>query len=62
MALHDRDDRNLHFSGAWSLAEADVEKIRTILLDAIQHSEPILRASTDETAMGIGIDFYRLLT
>lgn len=59
-AIQVRDDQNLHFSGAWSFSKKDAEKIRNLLLEAIEKSEPILRTSPEEVTFGIGIDFYRL--
>jgi uncharacterized protein (TIGR02147 family) len=63
-ALQELDQRrpeNLHFSGTWSFAEKDVDRIRSVLLESIERAEPILRDSKEETAFGIGLDFFRLV-
>ena len=52
--------KHLHYSGVFSLSQADVEKIRQILLESIEKSEPVLRDSPEETAWVIGMDFFEL--
>ena len=52
--------KHLHYSGVFSLSESDVEKIRQILLESIEKSEPILRDSPEETVWVIGMDFFEL--
>ncbi|MGK5085638.1 TIGR02147 family protein [Bdellovibrionota bacterium FG-1] len=51
---------DLHYSSVVSLSESDTEKIRSILLGAIEKSEPILRASPEETVFCLALDFFRI--
>jgi hypothetical protein len=58
-ALEDfQPKENLHFSGAITLSKADAEKIRKVLLDAIERTEAIYRPSKEEVAYAIILDFF----
>jgi uncharacterized protein (TIGR02147 family) len=62
-ALHSLEEphtADLHFSGVWTLGKDDVQKIREILLGAIERTEPVLRAAPEEVGYGIAIDFFRV--
>ena len=62
-AIHSLDtpeEQNLHYSAFYSLAERDVPLVRTMMLKMLEEMEPILRKSPEETAYGIGMDFFRI--
>lgn len=59
-ALEDGASEDLHFSGAWTLSEADVKKVKEQFLAAIERSETILRNSPEEVGFGVCLDFFRL--
>ena len=43
-----------------SLSLADREKIRTILLRALEETEPVLKASPEENLFCLAMDFFEL--
>lgn len=51
---------DLHYSSVVTLADVDAEKIRGMLLDAIERSEPILKESKEEGVFVMAMDFFRL--
>jgi uncharacterized protein (TIGR02147 family) len=59
-SLDEPRPRDLHYSAILSLDEEAVEKIREILLLALQNSEPILKAAKDETVYVTTIDLFQL--
>jgi len=59
-ALNDPCPEDTHFSGAWTLSEADVKKVKDIFLSAIEKSEAVLRDSPEEAGFGVCLDFFRL--
>ena len=62
-AIHSLDtpeEQNLHYSAFYSLAEKDVPLVRAMMLKMLEEMEPILRKSPEETAYGIGMDFFRI--
>ena len=59
-SLEEPHHDDLHFSGVWTLGRQDIQKIREILLQAIERTEPVLRAAPEEVGYGIGIDFFRV--
>lgn len=59
-ALQRKDSINLHYSLGFSAAEIDAEKIRKVLLEAIEKSDQIFKPSPEEDAFGLNIDFYRI--
>lgn len=55
--LSDKNPHNLNFSGVFSLATNDIEKIREIVLSAIEKSESVIGPSLEEELVYLGIDF-----
>lgn len=53
-------EKTLHYCGAITLSKADVEKIRKVLLEAIERTEAIYRPSKEEVAYAINMDFFPL--
>jgi uncharacterized protein (TIGR02147 family) len=51
---------DLHYSGVFTLTEADFGKVREMLLETLQRSEPVLRASKEETIGAFCLDWFRL--
>lgn len=51
---------NLHYSAVFTLAEADIPKVREIFLQSLREAEGVLVASPEETTFGIGVDFFRV--
>ena len=59
-ALAQPSQTNLHYSSVYSLSYEDREKIRAILLGALEKSEPILKASPEEGLFCLAMDFFEL--
>jgi uncharacterized protein (TIGR02147 family) len=62
-AIHSLDvpsKGDLHYSSVISLSESDGAKVRAILLDAIERTEPILKESKEEAAFCMALDFFKL--
>lgn len=53
--------KDLHYSAAISLSEADVTKIKEVLLDALARTTDIAVKSKEETAYVLCMDFFGLL-
>jgi uncharacterized protein (TIGR02147 family) len=51
---------DLHYSGVFTLTEGDFAKIREMLLETLQRTEPVLRASKEETIGAFCLDWFRL--
>ena len=51
---------NLHYSAAITLAREDVEKIRKVLLEAIERTENIYKPSKEETGYAVNLDFFAI--
>lgn len=56
---HERT-QDLHYSMVMSLSKADVEKMRRIILEAIQRTEQVLRETGDEVVYSFCIDWFRV--
>ncbi len=54
--LSDKNPNNINYSGVFSLSETDIEKIKEILLKAIEQNEKTISASGEEEMIYIGID------
>ena len=50
----------MHYSAAFSLSQTAAEKIRTVLLEAIQETEPLLKEAEDKTLYVMGIDWFEI--
>ena len=59
-ALDRPKKENLHYSLIMSVSEEAAEKIRRILLDTIQHTEPIMKEAQDQTVYALNIDLFGL--
>ncbi len=59
-ALEKKPTRNVHYSSVLSLAEDDIEQIRTLFLDMLEKSEKILKNSKDEVLCGFNFDLFRI--
>jgi uncharacterized protein (TIGR02147 family) len=51
---------DLHYSAVFSLSREGAEKIRTLLLEVLQESEPIIRDGEDETVCAMALDWFHL--
>lgn len=54
--LSDKNPINLNYSGVFSLSKSDIEKIKEILLQAIEKNEKVISSSGEEEMIYIGID------
>jgi uncharacterized protein (TIGR02147 family) len=59
-AIENTASENLHYSGLIGISRSDGRRIRSMLLDILQKTEPILRASQEEAAYVMLLDFYEL--
>jgi uncharacterized protein (TIGR02147 family) len=62
-AIHALDvpaNQDLHYSSVISLSDNDSSKIRSILLNAIEKTEPILKESNEENAYCLALDFFQI--
>ena len=62
IAMDQPQAKALHYSSVVSLAKADVEKIKDLLLDALSQSEEILSASKEEEVYCLCLDLFELGT
>jgi len=60
VAIDTKDPLGLHYSGPIAVSRENAEKLRTVLLQAIERMEPILAEPGEEEGYGVGIDFFRL--
>jgi len=51
---------SLHYSSVMSLSQEAIEKIRTILLQAIETSEPIIKEAKEETVCVLAMDLFEI--
>lgn len=51
---------DLHYSGVVSLSRDDVVKIKSLLLDAIQRAQSIVRDSNEEELCAIAVDWFSM--
>jgi uncharacterized protein (TIGR02147 family) len=51
---------DLHYSLVVTLSTKDVQKIRTLMLEVIERSEPILQESDEEQAFCMALDFFQI--
>ncbi len=51
---------DLHYSAVFSLSREGAEKVRTLLLEVLQESEPIIRNGKDETVYAMALDWFHL--
>jgi uncharacterized protein (TIGR02147 family) len=54
--LSDKNPANINFSGVFSLAISDIEKIKEIILSAVEKSEAVIGPSVEEELIYLGID------
>lgn len=59
-ALEKREKENLHYSSVISLSEADVLRIKEVILKALEHKEAIVPASKEEAVFCLAMDFFRI--
>jgi uncharacterized protein (TIGR02147 family) len=59
-SMEQNDPENLHYSLVISLSESDRETIRNMILKLIENTEPVLKASSEETMCFMGLDFFRV--
>lgn len=51
-------DQDLHYSSVVTMSEKDAEKIRKILIEAIESVRAVVRASPEENIYCYGLDFF----
>ncbi|MEA9354709.1 TIGR02147 family protein [Bacteriovorax sp. PP10] len=54
--LSDKNPLNLNYSGVFSLANADIQAIKEILLQSIEKTEKVIAPSPEEEMVYVGID------
>lgn len=59
-ALEDETLKDLHYSAVVSLSEADVVRIKNLLLDQLKQNLEIIGASKEERLFVLNIDFFNL--
>ena len=59
-SLDKRKDEDLHYSLIMSMSAGAAEKMRVILLNAIQEIEPILRQAEDQGVYALNMDLFGL--
>jgi uncharacterized protein (TIGR02147 family) len=59
-AVDEEDRDNLFYSGVIGIAAADYQKLKEILLRAIENTEEIIRDSKEDEAYCIGIDLFKV--
>lgn len=59
-ALDRSKKENLHYSSAMSLSKDAAEKIREILLQSIQSTEPIIKEAKDECVYALTMDWFEI--
>jgi uncharacterized protein (TIGR02147 family) len=59
-SLEKKRDSDLHYSVAYTLSRADVEKIRQQILQLIEHNMSVVRPSAEEVLYCNTIDFFEL--
>ncbi len=59
-SLEREDLHDLHYSGAVSLSEKDVLRIKNLLLEQLKENLKIIGESKEEKLYGLNIDFYNL--
>lgn len=55
-SLSDKNPKNMNFSGIFSIATEDIEKIRDIMLNALEKSEVVIGPSPEEELIYLGMD------
>ncbi|MGE3608449.1 MAG: DUF4423 domain-containing protein [Bacteriovoracaceae bacterium] len=53
-------EKDMHYSSVISIAEKDVEKIRSILIEALEKARQVINASDCEKPFSFCLDFYEL--
>jgi hypothetical protein len=59
-SLDNQRTNDMHYSLVMSLSEDAAEKIRSILLNSVQETEPVLKAAKDEKVYGLNIDLFHI--
>ena len=59
-SLENEELHDMHYSSVVSLSEADVVRIKNLLLDQLKENLQIIGASKEERLYGLNIDFYNL--
>ena len=57
-SLDEKNKTDLHYSSVMCLSQAAAEKIRELLLQAIQESEPIIKEAENEIVCTLAIDLF----
>jgi uncharacterized protein (TIGR02147 family) len=60
-SLEDEGIQDLHYSGVVSLSEADVTKIKNMLLDQLNDNLKVVEGSKEERLYVLNIDFFNLV-
>ncbi|MCM2322226.1 MAG: TIGR02147 family protein [Oligoflexia bacterium] len=59
-AIDEMKPENLHYSGVIGISRADAKKLRAMMLDLLQRTEPIVRDSPEEAPYVMLLDFFEL--
>jgi len=59
-SLDTTKEENLHYSLIMSISDEAAEKMRTILLDAVQDIEPVMKAADDKNVYALNLDLFCL--
>ena len=60
-SLDNKNDTDMHYSGVITCSHQDIEKIREVMLSAIQEIKALIRESQDETLFVYSLDLFGLL-
>ncbi len=58
-AVGEKNPLDLNYSGALSMSKADANKIRALLLNAVEAIEKQIRPSKDEETVGMSLNYFR---
>ncbi len=59
-SLDRKNSEDLHYSLVMSISNEAAQKIRELLLQSIQASEPVIQAAQDEDVYGLTIDLFKV--
>ena len=59
-SLERETERDLHYSGVFSLSSADAIRVKSLLLDQIKECQAVIRPSREEELYCFGVDFFDL--
>lgn len=58
--LAQRHAESLHYTGVHTLSLADYDRIKNLLLDALEKSRSVIHASPEEKLVGLVLDFFEI--